>query len=69
MATNNNNTATPNNGVAVNTIEMLWFFEEKISEATYDSAISRATFPYVKTKNNQIQYFFFKRNRDYDIEY
>lgn len=69
MSTTNNNTATPNNGVAVNTKEMLWFYKEKISEATYDSAISRATFPYVKTKNNQIQYIFFERNRDCDIEY
>ncbi len=57
MATNNNNTATPNNGVAVTTKGYIDFRIEKVSKAYYKQALDIDTFPYVKTEGHEVLHF------------
>lgn len=69
MNTNNNNTATPNNGVAVTTKEMLRFEKDKISQEHYEKMSTSSTFPYVMTKKKQVIHYTYRMKGYDEVDY
>ena len=56
MNTNNNNTATSNNGVTA-TKAYIDFSKSKVDESYHSQALAIDTFPYVRTKEHEVLYF------------